>query len=143
MDRPHPALLMFIGARYVEQRVAEAVAAAGYDDLTPAMARVAARLGEDGIRLTGLAAQARITKQSAGALVEQLERAAYVVRVPDPGDARARLVLIAPRGRAVQRLAREVEAAVEREWTAHLGAERMAALRDALEALREITDPYA
>lgn len=142
MDHPHPGLLMFIGARYVEQRVAEAVAAAGYDDLTPAMARVAARLSEDGIRVTEIAAQARITKQSASVLVEQLERAAYVRRAPDPGDARARLVHIAPRGRAVQRVAREVEAAVEREWAAHLGAERMAALREALGALREITDPY-
>lgn len=143
MDRPHPALLMFIGARYVEQRVADAIAAAGYDDLTPAMARVAARLSDDGLRVTDLAAQARITKQSASVLVDQLERASYVVRVPDPGDARARLVLIAPRGRAVQRVAREVEVAVEQEWAAHLGAERMAALRDALGALREITDPYA
>ncbi|WP_377324479.1 MarR family winged helix-turn-helix transcriptional regulator [Pimelobacter simplex] len=142
MDRPHPGLLMFIGARYVEQRVAEAVAAAGYDDLTPAMARVAARLAEDGSRVTDLAAQARITKQSASVLVDQLERAAYVVRVPDPGDARARLVVLAPRGRAVQRVARREEAAIEREWAAHLGAERMAALQDALTALREITDPY-
>ena len=142
MDRPHPALLMFIGARHVEQRVAEAIAAAGYDDLTPAMARVAARLSEAGIRVTDIAAQARITKQSASVLVEQLERAGYVERVPDPGDARARLVTIAPRGRAVQRVAREVEVAVEREWTAHLGPDRMAALHDALVALREITDPY-
>ena len=39
----HPALLMFIGARYVEQRVSDAVAAAGFTDLTPAMARVADR----------------------------------------------------------------------------------------------------
>lgn len=142
MDRPHPALLMFIGARHVEQRVSDAVAAAGYDDLTPAMARVAARLSEDGIRVTELAAQARITKQSASVLVDQLERAAYVVRVPDPGDARARLVVIAPRGRAVQRVARREERVIEQEWTAHLGAERMAALQDALLALREITDPY-
>jgi len=133
---------MFIGARHVEQRVSDAVVAAGYDDLTPAMARVAARLSEDGIRVTELAAQARITKQSASVLVDQLERAAYVVRVPDPGDARARLVVIAPRGRAVQRVARREERVIEQEWTAHLGAERMAALQDALLALREITDPY-
>ncbi|GAA1529059.1 MarR family winged helix-turn-helix transcriptional regulator [Nocardioides humi] len=142
MAEPHPALLMFIGARYVEQRVADALAAAGYDDLTPAMARVAARLSEDGIRVTDLAEQARITKQSASVLVDQLERAAYVERVLDPADARARLVLIAPRGREAQRLARREERAIEREWTRHLGAERMAALRSALADLREITDPW-
>jgi DNA-binding MarR family transcriptional regulator len=142
MREPHPALLMFIGARYVEQRVSAAVIAAGYGDLTPAMARVAARLSEDGIRVTDLAEQSRITKQSASVLVDQLERAAYVERVPDPTDARARLVVVAPRGREVQRVARREERAVEREWSRHLGAERLAALTDALRDLREITDPY-
>lgn len=142
MTGPHPGLLMFIGARYVEQRVTDAVLAAGYDDLTPAMGRAAARLSDDGIRVTELAEQARITKQSASVLVDQLERAGYVERVPDPSDARARLVVIAPRGRAVQQVARRAERAIEREWAAHLGAERMAALQDTLLALREITDPY-
>jgi len=139
---PHPALLMFIGARYVEQRIGDALAAAGYDDITPAMARVAARLSEDGIRVTELAAQARVTKQSASALIDQLERAAYVERVADPADARARLVVIAPRGREIQRVARREERAIEREWTRHLGEARMAALKDALRDLREITDPW-
>ncbi|WP_028654622.1 MarR family winged helix-turn-helix transcriptional regulator [Nocardioides sp. J54] len=142
MSGPHPGLLMFIGARYVEQRINDAVVAAGFEDLTPAMARAAARLREDGIRVTDIAEQARITKQSASALVDQLERCGYVERVPDPADARARLVVLAPRGRAAQAVARREERAVEREWRRHLGAERMAALQDALVALREVTDPY-
>lgn len=142
MAGPHPGLLMFIGARHVEQRVSDAVLAAGYDDLTPAMARAAARLRDDGTRVTDLAEQARITKQSASVLIDQLERRGYVERVPDPSDARARLVVLAPRGREVQRVARREERAIEREWARHLGAERMAALQDALVALREITDPY-
>lgn len=47
------------------------------------------------------------------------------------------------RGYAAQHAAREAEAQIEAEWTAHLGAERMAALREALSSLREITDPFA
>lgn len=143
MAHLHPGLLMFLGARFVEQRVAEALREAGYDDLTPAMARAAARLRDDGIRVTGLAEQARITKQSASVLVEQLERAGYVARVPDPSDARARLVVLAARGRAAQQVARAEERVIEQEWRHHLGVERMAALEDALLALREITDPFA
>lgn len=142
MVEPNAALLMFISARYAETRISEAVAAAGYDDLTPAMARIAARLSESGSRVTELAEQARVTKQSASALVDQLERAGYVERVPDPSDARARLVTIAPRGREVQAVARKEERAIEREWTRHLGADRMAALRAALVDLCEITDPW-
>jgi len=139
----HPALLMFIGARYTEDRVLRALGEAGFDGVTIAQARVAARVGAEGTRLTSLAEQAQITKQSAGFLVDQLERAGYVVRVPDPADARARLVRLAPRGVAAQRCARREERRIRREWEQHLGPDRMHALQDALTRLREITDPWA
>src|SRR3954466_14763280 len=105
----------------MESRVFAAVAAAGFDDITPAQARLAARIGPNGTRLTDLAEQALVTKQTAGHLVDQLERAGYVRRVPDPTDARARLVQMAERGQAVVALARTVEVEVEAEWEAHLG----------------------
>lgn len=143
MPGPHPALLMFLGVRYTEQRVMGELAAQGYHDVTLAQGRVFARIGEEGIRLTELAEQAQITKQSAQFLVDQLEAAAYVERRPDPADARARLICIAERGRGAQRVARRVERAIREEWAAHLGPTRMAALQDALGALREIVDPYA
>jgi DNA-binding MarR family transcriptional regulator len=112
-------------------------------DVTPAQARVFQRIAPGGSRLTDLAEQAQITKQSAGFLVDQLERAGYVERGPDPTDARARLVRVAPRGAAAIPVAAAIVADVEREWAAHLGAARMARLREALTRLREITDPYA
>jgi DNA-binding MarR family transcriptional regulator len=138
----HPALLMFIAARYAETRVRQYLSDAGFE-VSAAQGRVMARVGEGGTRLTDLAEQAQITKQSAGFLVDQLERAGYAERVPDPTDARARLVRIAPRGLEAQRAARAAEREIAREWEEHLGAERMAALQDALTALREITDPWA
>jgi DNA-binding MarR family transcriptional regulator len=136
------ALLMFISARHAEQRIQAAVVAAGFDDLTPAMGRVAAQVADEGSRVTDLADRARITKQSASVLVEQLERAGYVERVADPVDARAKLVRIAARGREAQRFARREEQAIEREWTRHLGPARMRALVASLEDLRDLTDPY-
>lgn len=135
-------LLLFIPYRAMEKRVFETLAAAGYDDFTPAQARVFQRIGANGTRLTDLAEAAQVTKQTAGFLVDQLERAGYVERVPDPSDARARLVRLAERGREVQRLARREERRIEREWTEHLGEERMGQLRAALTSLREITDPW-
>jgi DNA-binding MarR family transcriptional regulator len=135
-------LLCFYPHRAMEARVLTALADAGHDDLTPAQGRIAARIGPDGTRLTDLAAQALVTKQTAGHLVDQLERSGYVRRVPDPTDARARLVQMAERGLAVVAIARRVEAEVEAEWTAHLGAEATAHLRAALTRLREVTDPY-
>ncbi|GGK10175.1 MarR family transcriptional regulator [Pilimelia anulata] len=142
MTEPNLGLLCFIAYRAIEARVFEAVAAAGHGDVTPAQGRLFAQLRPEGSRLTELAARARVTKQTAGFLVDQLERAGYVVRTRDPADARARLVRIAPRGEAVIAAARRAEAAVEAEWTRHLGARAAGQLRGALTRLREITDPY-
>jgi DNA-binding MarR family transcriptional regulator len=136
-------LLLFIPYRAMEKRVFEVLAAAGFDDFTPAQARVFQRIGVSGTRLTELAEQAQITKQSAGFLVDQLERAGYVERTPDPHDARARLVKIAERGSKAIPVAAGVVRQVEAEWTAHLGERHMAQLQQILGRLREITDPWA
>jgi DNA-binding MarR family transcriptional regulator len=135
-------LLLFIPYRALENRVVEALEAAGYDDVTPAQRRIFQRIGPDGSRLTELAEQAQVTKQTAGFLVDQLERAGYVQRVPDPVDARARLVKVAPRGAAAIPVAAAAVAQVEADWAAHLGQRRMEQLRRSLTALRDITDPY-
>lgn len=62
--------------------------------------------------------------------------------MPDPTDARARLVTIADRGRAAIAVARVVEAEIEAEWTRHLGKRDTEQLRRTLTRLREVTDPY-
>lgn len=135
-------LLLFLPYRSMEARVFEGLAAAGFDDFTPAQARVFQRIAPAGSRLTDLAAQAGITKQSAGFLVDQLERAGYAERVSDPADGRARLVRVAERGARSVEASRVIVAEVEAEWAAHIGEHRMAQLRDILTELRVITDPW-
>ena len=135
-------LLLYIPYRAMENKVFAAVAAAGFDDMTVARGRVFQRIGPAGTRLTDLAEQAQVTKQAAGALVDELERAGYVTRRPDPTDNRARLVCIAERGMAAIEVASKVVAEVEAEWTRHVGVQRMERLRETLMKLREITDPY-
>jgi DNA-binding MarR family transcriptional regulator len=114
----------------------------GFDDVTIAQARVLARVGSKGTRITDLAEQARVTKQTVTFMVDQLERAGYVRRVADPIDARARLVIFADRGLAAKEVARRTEVAVQDEWTRHLGRRATTRLHQILTQLREITDPY-
>lgn len=135
------SLLMYIAGRYAERRIFEAVAATGHGDVTIAQSRLMMGIDEDGTRLTVLAERANVAKQTATALVDKLERAGYVERVPDPTDGRARLVRPTRLAMSALPAARAEERRVEAEWEAHLGTRRMAQLRDALERLREITDP--
>lgn len=144
MDRELPtSLLMAIAARAASTRIFEVLQAEGFDDVTIAQSRLIAGIDEDGTRVSVLAARAQIAKQTATALVDKLERAGYVERLPDPADGRARLVRLTPRATAALPVARAEEQRIEDEWRAHLGDERMTQLREALTALREITDPYA
>lgn len=140
-DDQNIGLLLFYPYRAMEDRVRARLAEHGYE-VTTAQGRVFARIGPDGTRLSDLAAQAQITKPTAGFIVDQLERAGLVERVPDPTDGRARLVVITDKGRETIPVAAAEVAAIEAEWTAHVGERRMAELRRTLFRLREITDPY-
>jgi len=119
-EQPGTALLMFIAYRAAENRIVDALRRAGFTDVT----------------------LAQVAKQTATALVDRLEAAGYVERVVDPTDGRGRLVRLGPRGLQAIPVARAEEAAIEAEWTQHLGRRRMAQLHEALARLREITDPY-
>ena len=140
---PDPSLgvLLFIPYRHLEQRILDAVVAAGHPITLP-QARLFQRMSPEGSRLTTLAASAQTTKQAAKFLVDQLERAGSVTREADPTDARARLVVISPKGREVQRLAAREEQAIYDEWRDHLGDNDFRRLEEILGRLREVTDPY-
>jgi DNA-binding MarR family transcriptional regulator len=135
------ATLMFIAYRAMDARVIRAMREAGFD-VTATQAHIAQRIADDGSRLTDLAEQAQVTKQTASVLVAALERAGLVERVPDPTDGRARLIRFTPAGLVASNHARDVVMGVEREWNDHLGPELAGSLREALTRLREITDPY-
>ncbi|WP_026927136.1 MarR family winged helix-turn-helix transcriptional regulator [Granulicoccus phenolivorans] len=142
MSEPSILVLMYIAQRSAENRIVTAIQDAGYD-ITLAQARVMARINPEGTRLSELAEAAQITKQTATALIDRLETAGWVERVPDPTDGRARLVrLTAQAWLGPGPLARATERAIEAEWTEQLGEPLMAELRRAMLSLREITDPY-
>lgn len=134
--------LMFIGFRAAEDRIVAALAEAGYADITRAQARLLAGIDVGGTRLVVLADRARIPKQTALALVNGLEAAGYVERVPDPSDGRARLIRLTGRGRGMLPVAVAEEARIEVAWRAVLGARRMRALREALWELAVSADPH-
>ncbi|HVH41920.1 MAG TPA: MarR family winged helix-turn-helix transcriptional regulator [Labilithrix sp.] len=95
-----------------------------------------------GTRLTDLASRLGVTKQAAGQLVDELVEMGVLERVPDPADARAKLVRFSARGRAglLEGLGvlREIEAGI----ASLLGDKKMRALHEALTAIvaAEVTE---
>lgn len=135
------ATLMFIAYRAMDEQVVRAVRSAGFE-ITVAQARLAQRIAPNGSRLTDLAEQAQVTKQTASLLVAALERQGLLERVPDPDDGRARLIRLTQRGLTASGHARDAVMGVEDIWARHLGPTLTGSLREALTKLREVTDPY-
>ena len=134
---------LFIPYRYTEDRIFQALQDAGFDDWTLAQCRVFQRIAQYGSRLTDLADQAQMTKQSASVMVDQLESLGYVRRIPDPADGRARLIVIEQRGRRAIEVVTATLDEIYSEWKAYLGTRNFTLLQQILDQLREITDPYA
>jgi DNA-binding MarR family transcriptional regulator len=114
------------------------VAAAGYPGLRPSHGCVFRYLDLDGSRLADLAEKSGMTKQAFGEHLANVEALGYIVRVPDPTDGRAKLIVPTPRGREVLVLGRRAFAEIEREWAVAVGVERVAALRATLEDIHAL-----
>src|SRR5215212_7844608 len=105
----------------------------GHAVVRPAHAAVFQYLDDTGTTVSTLAARAQMTKQAMAELVAHLERHGYVVRVPDPGDRRAKLVQPTATGRDVVAIAQELVPEIEEQIDATLGPDRAQALRRDLE----------
>lgn len=141
-SQPNLGVLLFIPFRFMEQAVLDELKAHGHD-IPLNQARVFERIGPQGSRLIDLARAAQVSKQTVGTIVDQLQQAGYVERRPDPLDGRSRLVVLTDRGRRLVELTTPVVQRIEAAWDAHLGKHRARQLREALTALREITDPFS
>ena len=111
---------------------------AGYGDLRISHLVVFQHIDPAGSRLTELAAKAQMTKPSMGYLVEYLEAAGYVERLPDPSDGRARLVHLTERGWKQIEDALDIIADMEAELAAAMRPGQLATLRRLLIALGAI-----
>ena len=111
------------------------VAATAYSDIRVSHGCVFGTIDPEGTRLTDLAERAHMTKQSVGEVASDLEQRGYVERVPDPSDGRAKIIRLTERGRNAQAIGRGLIDDIEREWAERFGAERIDALREALEII--------
>ena len=81
-------------ANQLVEGVQDGLVQRGFDDVRPAHGFAFVRIGAGDATTADVAGHLGITKQAAGQLVTYLVARGYVLRRPDPGDARASLLSV-------------------------------------------------
>lgn len=107
----------------------------GFGEIKPSHGWVFQYIGDEGSRITELATQAKMTKQSMSALVYQLEEWGFLERRPDERDKRAVLFILTDKGRQVRALGRSINQEFEDIWRKKLGVRDYDKFKDYLRLL--------
>jgi|SRR5689334_3683743 DNA-binding MarR family transcriptional regulator len=141
LRREHIGRLLLRAHRAFSERALRKLRQRGHTRLSMAHTTLLPHLDVNGTQATVLAERAGITKQAAGRIIADLEHEGYVLRLPDPSDQRASIIVFTDAGRQFLVDAYHVKKEIEAEYTALLGEERMRQLRNTLEDLLADHDP--
>ena len=124
--------LLRVPAQAIQRRIIKGLNAAGFEDLHVPHMAVLQYPGPDGMRPGVLAERAGMSKQAVNQLLRSLERLGYIVRSDAPDEGRARIIRLTKRGRAAYSRIYDILRNIEHEWSAELGTERFAQLKELL-----------
>ncbi len=130
-------ILVLLAYQGFVRQLHAAMAEQGYDDLGSSDGVVMRVLNGGARKVSELAGLLEITPQGTAQIVEDMERRGYVVRRPDPGDARARLVELSPRGRGAIDAARAFHRSFESRMRRRHGAAAIDGFRAVLADMAE------
>ncbi|MDT4912227.1 MAG: hypothetical protein QOC66_1355 [Pseudonocardiales bacterium] len=134
---PDLAILLTGAARVVADRLGDAVARAGIDDMRSSFGFVIRALSERDRTLTELSELLGVTKQAAIKVVDEMEDRGYVERQPDPADRRAKVIRLTGKARRVRRTALRASSRLEAELVQDIGEKDLQAMRRVLLRLLE------
>ena len=143
MPEPGPGLatttLLRTAYNAMSAAIYRAVAQAAGAGLRPAHGNALEMLAiEDGLRLTDIAAQAGMTTQSMGELVDDLVAKGYLRRQEDPADRRAKRIYLTGKGRQIADAGHAATRQAEEQIQAALGPRQYQQLRRNLAAIARL-----
>ena len=143
MPAPGPGLatttLLRTAYNAMSAAIYRAVAQAAGAGLRPAHGNALEMLAiEDGLRLTDIAAQAGMTTQSMGELVDDLVAKGYLRRQEDPADRRAKRIYLTGKGRQIADAGHAATRQAEEQIQAALGPRQYQQLRRNLAAIARL-----
>ena len=128
-----PFLAALFRTRSNEFFIAE-LQARGIEDLVPAHGDLFTHLfGGKSLMVTELAERTGRTKSTVSVLAGKLEKAGYLLREPDPADARLLRLQLTPKGEALDAVFSEISEELHRRMLAALGSDDLAQLERLLE----------
>ncbi len=114
----------------------------GIEDLVPAHGDLFTHLfGGGSLTVTELAERTGRTKSTVSVLAGKLEKAGYLLREPDPEDARLLRLRLTPKGEALDAVFGEISEELHRRMLAALGPDDLAQLERLLEKSTRIFTP--
>ena len=129
--------LLRVPAQAIHRRIIKDLNAAGFDGLRIPHIAVLQFPGPDGVRPSTLAERAGISKQAVNQLLRSLEGLGYIIRSDAPDESRTRVVRFTKRGHAAYAKIHDILRDIEREWSAELGSEDFARLKELLSRVWE------
>jgi DNA-binding MarR family transcriptional regulator len=129
VNDPGLSHLLLSAHRSLDGEIQAALRDRGVLDIRPGQAAALLLVDRTGTRLTELATRAGITKQAMMQVVDELQVLGCVRRVPDPSDARAKVVRLTAKGLRHRAAARKSIQGVEGRLRRWLGDRRYDALR--------------
>lgn len=124
--------LLFKAARLLNERAIGRTRERTKAPIRTVHTTVLPHIGFEGTRLTDLAAKLGISKQAAGQLVDELVELGHLERIPDPNDARAKLIRYSKRGKAGIMEGLAILQELETELTEVVGAAAMKTVHETL-----------
>jgi DNA-binding MarR family transcriptional regulator len=137
------AILLVGAARVVADRLGDAVARAGVEDMRAPFGYVIRALADRDRTLTELAGLLGVSKQAAIKVVDEMEFRGFLTRATHPDDRRVKLLHLTAKGRKVRRAALAESHKLEQELRAEVGDAAVDDMRRALEQLLERHDALA
>jgi len=129
--------LLLEAFRSLDREIVAALEDRGVSELRPSQGMALLLVDRAGTRLSDLAQRATITKQAMMQLVDDLQEMGCVRRVPDPQDARAKMVRLTAKGLRLRASSRKSIQAVESRIRRQLGDRRYEAFRATLAEVSE------
>lgn len=127
--------------RVYNRHLADELAERGFHDFSLAYASLLSNLDVEGTRIGVLAARAGVTRQAAGQLLAEIEKAGFATTKPDPDDGRATIAMFTPKGKKLLANVIEIVDAFEASLAAHVGARELETLLSSMVLIANALDP--